>query len=214
MTETNRTSRRSDRDAGAASAAPLRGLVLCGGRGTRLGRDKGEVDYHGRSQAEWLHGLLRRFCADVLVSIRPEQAGRLPYARLPVVEDRAGQGAGPAAGLLAAWDRAPDSAWLVVASDLPLVDVATLEALTAARDSSKAATAFRHPDGTPEPLCSIWEPRARESVENAPGGSLRRVLERVPVAFVAPPDPERLASVNTPADDERVRGRLRVQRRD
>src|SRR5690606_10594799 len=113
---------------------------------------------------------------------------------------------------LGAWSRRSDLAWLVVAADLALVDRETLAVLIAARDSTKDATAFRHADGTPEPLCTIWEPRARPAVEGAPHGSLRALLAGGNVAFAVPPDPERLVSVNTPADDERVRQRIAARR--
>ena len=194
-------------DPSAAGRAPLNGLVLCGGRGTRLGRDKGSLDYHGRPQAQWLFELLRGFCAEVFVSVRADQAGAGVYRDLPAIEDPPGA-AGPAAGLLAAWQRAPAAAWLVVAADLPLVDARTLRALVNARDPLANATAFRHPDGTPEPLCAIWEPRARPAVEAAPRASLRRVLEAGRVAFAVAPEAERLLSVNTPEDEARVRGFL------
>ena len=68
---------------------------------------------------------------------------------------------GAAAGLLAAWRLAPGSAWLTLAADMPLVDDVTLGALVAGRGPGAIATAFRHADGTPEALCTIWEPRAR-----------------------------------------------------
>src|SRR5690606_6747637 len=140
-------------DLSAAGGAPLNGLVLCGGRGTRLGRDKGSLDYHGRPQAQWLFELLRGFCAEVFVSVRADQAGGDVYRGLPAFAEPRGA-EGPAAGLRAAWQRAPASAWLVVAADLPLVDARTLRARVDARDPLANATAFRHPDGTPEPLCA------------------------------------------------------------
>ena len=194
-------------DPSAAGRAPLNGLVLCVGRGTRLGRDKGALDYHGRPQARWLFGLLQGFCAEVFVSVRADQAGAATYRDLPSLQDPPDV-QGPAAGLIAGWKRAPAAAWLLVAADLPLLDARTLGVLVDARDPSADATAFRHPDGTPEPLCAIWEPRARPAVEAAPAASLRRVLEAGRVAFAVPPEPARLVSVNTPEDEARVRGRL------
>lgn len=195
-------------DSAAAGRAPLNGLVLCGGRGTRLGRDKGSLDYHGRPQAQWLLELLQGFCAEVFVSLRADQAAGAVYRDLPAIEDPP-DAEGPAAGLLAAWKRSPAAAWLVVAADLPLVDARTLQALVNARDPLADATAFRHPDGTPEPVCAIWEPRARLAVEAAPRASLRRVLEAGRVAYAVAPEPDRLLSVNMPEDEARVRRVLR-----
>ena len=182
--------------------------MLCGGRGTRLGVDKGALDYHGRAQAHWLRDLLAAVCGDAFVSIRRDQRDHRIYAGVPAIIDRPGA-YGPAAGLLAAWDAAPDAAWLLVAADMPLVDAPLLATLVQARDPTATATAFRHPDGTPEPLCTIWEPRARALVEaSRPRFSLRDVLAAADSKLIDPPDPSQLRSVNTPEDDRAVRSRL------
>jgi molybdopterin-guanine dinucleotide biosynthesis protein A len=53
----------------------------------------------------------------------------------------------------------------VLACDLPFLDAATLDALIAGRDLERDATAFRSShDGLPEPLCAIYEPRARAAI--------------------------------------------------
>jgi molybdopterin-guanine dinucleotide biosynthesis protein A len=190
----------------AGSAPALHGLVLAGGRGTRLGRDKGELDYHGVSQARWAFELLRAFCAETFVSIRPEQAGRPAYRDLPLLTDR-GVSAGPASGLAAALRRSPGAAWLVVAADMPLLRRELLANLVADRDSGVLATAYRHRDGTPEPLCAIWEPAAGPLVAE-PGVSLRRLLETGPAKLLELADDAVLASVNTPEDDAAIRRAL------
>lgn len=213
--------------------APLFGLVLAGGRGTRLGKDKGSLDYHGMPQARWAFGLLEPLCTRVFLSLRPDQLEAAPFAGLPAIVDT--DALGPASGLAAAARWSPEAAWLVLAADLPLVDTETLSALVAARRPERAATAFRHPDGTLEPVCAIYEPRAlaalleaARGVERepagapgpaspaAPGGvpgrrtgpSLRRLLAALDTVAVPPPDPGRLVSVNTAADDAAVRAAL------
>lgn len=187
------------------SAAPI-GLVLAGGLSRRMGRDKGALEYAGEPQVLRASRLLGRFCPRVLVSIRPEQARSRCYRGLARVEDE-GRLAGPAAGLLAAWRREPAAALLALAVDLPLVDAALVAALVAARDPARLATAFRHPDGTIEPLCAIWEPAARAELcrraEHA-SPSLRRLLEDTGVGLLQAAEPERLRSVNTPEDYARA----------
>jgi molybdopterin-guanine dinucleotide biosynthesis protein A len=190
--------------------APLTGLVLAGGQGSRLGRDKGELVYPGRPpQARWAHGLLAGFCERVYVSVRPAQADAAVYAGLPLVLDREA-GVGPAAGLAAAWRVEPAAAWLVLAVDLPRVGADLLERLVAARTTAALGVAFRHPDGPPEPLCAVYEPGARLALEGQPEGrrSLRHLLETGPTALLEMRDPNRLHSVNTPEDDAAVRREL------
>jgi molybdopterin-guanine dinucleotide biosynthesis protein A len=144
----------------AEMSAPLHGLVLAGGRSTRMGRDKATLAYHGRSQLDAARALLAPRVADCFVSVRPDQVGDPARARHPQIVDGP-EGLGPAAGILAAQRAHPQAAWLVLACDLPFLDAGTLDALLAARDPGKVATAFRSAhDGLPEPLCAVYEPAA------------------------------------------------------
>jgi len=187
----------------------LYGLVLAGGRGTRLSRDKGSLDYHGLPQALWAYQLLEPVCGGEhrFVSVRGDQLEAAPYLDLPTIADE-GEGGGPAAGLLAALNRFPAVAWLTVAADMPLLTPRLLATLVAQRDPAVIATAFRHADGTPEPLCAIWEPAARAVIAAAATPaevSLRRLLEANPAKLIAPDDERALASVNTPAEEAAAR---------
>jgi molybdenum cofactor guanylyltransferase len=184
---------------------PLWGLVLAGGSSRRMGREKAQIDYHGIPQAEWAQRLLAAHCERAFVSVAPEQAASGNYRGLPIVVDAVRDG-GPACGLLAAWSLKADVAWLVVAADMPLLDDATLRELVAARDAAAVATVFRNAEGSLEPLCAIWEPRARPSVKA--GGSLRGLLERSKVHAVEPSRPDRLDSANTPEEEVGLRARL------
>ena len=140
--------------------APLHGLLLAGGRSTRMGRDKATLAYHGRSQLETAWALLAPRVTSCFVSVRPDQVGDPPRARHPQIVDGP-EGAGPAAGIVAAQRAHPQAAWLVLACDLPFLDAGTLDALLAARDPDKLATAFRSAhDSLPEPLCAVYEPAA------------------------------------------------------
>jgi len=180
----------------------LVGLVVAGGESRRMRRDKGAIDYHGLPQAEHCHRLLAAQCDRVFVSVNPRQASRDPYRGLPLLVD-SGAVAGPAAGLVAAWTAFPDAALLALAVDLPLVDASLLADLAGRRNPGKAATAYVHPDGVVEPLCTIWEPGLRRGlIEAARGGaspSLRGLLEAADVEILVPPEPDRIVSANTEA---------------
>jgi len=137
----------------------LRGLVLAGGRSTRMGRDKAVLAYHGRDQLQVAFELLGEVAGPNFVSVRADQTSDPQRARYAQVIDGT-LGVGPVAGILAALRTRPAAAWLVLACDLPFLDASTLRALIAGRDPSRVATAFRSAyDGLPEPLCAIWEPQ-------------------------------------------------------
>jgi len=186
----------------AQCSVPLYGLVIAGGESSRMGEDKGGLNYHGKPQAVFLWEILAEVCRCAFVSVRSAQTNKAPYDDLPVVID-AGPSFGPASALLAARQTRPEAAWLAVAVDLPRLERRTLEALIHARSERAAATLFRHPDGTLEPLCAIWEPAALALlVERVASGdaSPRRCLEAADVEVAECPDQNTIRGVDTQAE--------------
>ncbi len=201
---------KTQRNERGLAAPPLWGLVLAGGRSRRMGEDKGRLEFHGHPQVVWLHRQLDEVCEQVYVSVSAEQQDAEPYAGLPTITDEDSDG-GPAVGLLSAWRRFPDVAWLAVAVDMPFVDPETLRTLIDGRQAEILATAFQHADGTLEPLCTVWEPAAGPVLaEQVAGGdrSLRRLLDAAGVRGLTPPVDGALVSVNSPAQVERARREL------
>ena len=166
-----------------------------------MGADKAEQRYHGRPQGLWSYEALQRVCESVWLSARQEQDFAWIGER-PLIRDGY-HNLGPAAGLLSAADAAPDCAWLLLACDMPLIDQETLQVLAAARARKAPAVAFRHPNGTPEPLCAVYEPvvcqALRSRIQDGLGSSLRALLEAADTTWLTPPDPARLANANDPA---------------
>jgi molybdopterin-guanine dinucleotide biosynthesis protein A len=113
-------------------------------------------------------------------------------------------GSGPTAAILSAFEKYPDTPWLVVACDLPLLDKSTLEYLLQNRNSTCIATTFESPhDGLPEPLITIWEPASYEILmaKLAEGYRCpRKVLINNPATILKPPYPAALTNTNTPED--------------
>lgn len=184
----------------AVSAPPIYGLILAGGRSSRMGRDKALLAYHGKSQIEWTAERARAICERVYLSVRPDQADDPSRAGLPQIVDQIADH-GPIAGIMAAQAEAPQAAWLVLACDLPFVDEATLRQLAAARDPSRVATAYRSShDGLPEPLCAIFEPKSRALIELhvASGKDCpRKFLVRSDALLIDQPHPHALDNINT-----------------
>jgi molybdopterin-guanine dinucleotide biosynthesis protein A len=182
-------------------APPLYGLVLAGGRSTRMQRDKAALTYHGQTQLEWAVSLLEPRALRVFVSVRPDQTSDPVRAGFEQIVD-IHQNLGPIAGILAAQARFPQAAWLVLACDLPFLDEDTLEHLTSARQPKRLATAYRsRHNGLPEPLCAIYEPASREPLiaHIAVGRTCpRKFLINSDVQLVDGPNPHALDNVNTP----------------
>lgn len=183
--------------------APLYGLVLAGGRSTRMQRDKATLAYHGRTQLEWAMELIAPFVERAFVSVRPDQVSdpvRAKYAQIVDTQD----GLGPIAGIMAAQTAHPEAAWLVLACDLPFLDAASLKHLVWAREPERPATAYRSShDGLPEPLCAIYEPASRETIASyvATGKNCpRKFLIRSEAHIIDEPNPRALDNVNTPEE--------------
>ena len=139
---------------------PLYGLILTGGKSSRMNRDKGEINYHGVSQVEHSFNLLKEFCNEVFVSCRSDQVELSHIKDLPQIHDRF-LGFGPIGGILSAMTAHRNASWLVLACDLPMVNTDFLKTLTEARDPFSAATAFYNDDEKRfEPLAAIYESKS------------------------------------------------------
>jgi molybdopterin-guanine dinucleotide biosynthesis protein A len=181
---------------------PLNGLVLAGGKSTRMGRDKSAIAWHGKEQQYWLGDLLSQCCSDVFISRRETQPEIQPGYRILVDSY---SGIGPYGAILSAFKFKPDSAWLIVACDLPLIDKNVLAYLIENRNPSKMATTFQSPhDGLPEPLITIWEPKSYAMLLDylSQGYTCPRkvLIKSNDVLILKSPDADSLLNVNTPED--------------
>ncbi len=143
----------------------LYGLILAGGKSSRMQTDKGELRYHDSiCQRTYLYKILDSFCGKTFVSCRKEQVSNLQLGEEYILDENLYQG--PLNGILSAHHHFPDKAWMVLAVDLPHITNKTIEALTGERDPAKLATVYvTHLSQNPEPLIAIWEPAALEEAE-------------------------------------------------
>lgn len=178
------------------------GLVLAGGKSSRMGTAKEKIRWHGKEQQYAMVDLLAKFCSEVFISCRPEQLEKISksYTALP----DAFPGMGPVGGILSAFQFRKDAAWLVVACDLPLLDERTLSFLIRSRDPEKIATVYESPlDGGPEPLAALWEPQSFTLLADflkTGSRSPRKFLMSNDVLLLKPENPEVLRNVNTPEE--------------
>jgi molybdopterin-guanine dinucleotide biosynthesis protein A len=175
------------------------GLVLSGGKSTRMGKDKSLIAYHqGKPQRQYVFDLLSECCANVFTSCRKEQ--EIPKHLNPL-PDRYDFG-GPINGILSAFALHPDKAWLVVAVDMPNITSQVLQTLLSQRDPNQLATCFLHPlENAPEPLLTLWEPAAfTRLLENAQEGNIspRSFLRSPEVKHIVVEDLTLFENINYP----------------
>ncbi len=197
-----------------SGAARLLGAVLAGGEGRRFGAPKADAVVGGVSLVRRAVEVVARVVDDVVV------VSSRPVADAPVeVLDDAVAGAGPLAGLASALDAAAARGLdgvLLLACDLPLVDVATLRGVRAALAEHAAAAPRRGGGGDGiEPLCSAWTLAVRDAAHArlaSPDRSLHALFRDVRgVALEAAPagaTEDVFLNVNTPGDRDRAEAAL------
>ena len=192
-------------------AAPvLNGLVLAGGQSLRMGTDKGKLNWHGKEQRYHIADMLKQHCEEVFISCRANQLQEISPEYNPLPDTFLDLG--PFGAILSAFREKPDSAWMVVACDMPLLNAETFEHLIENRNISSIGTAYESvTDGFPEPLITIWEPKSYPVLLAflAQGHSCpRKVLINSDTHLLQPLDAEVLTNVNTAEDFEKIKHQL------
>jgi molybdopterin-guanine dinucleotide biosynthesis protein A len=146
------------------SRSDLTGLVLCGGRSRRMGRDKAVLALGGTTLIERAVGVLAGIARETLIATGPEP--RYPELGLECVLDRVAD-AGPLAGLEAGLARSRSEWTAALACDMPRVDARVIEILhdrAKERDLDACLLATRR--GV-EPLCAVYRRTCLEPVRAA-----------------------------------------------
>ncbi len=183
------------------------GLLLTGGRSRRMGVDKATLvpPAGGSTLAARTAALLRRV-AEPALEVGPGFSG------LPAVADDH-PGAGPLAAVAAGRRALAAAGWqgsaLVVATDLPLLDAATL-AWLAGHPSPRSVVPVA--GGRSQPLCARWSAADLDRAAGLVAGGRRSMADLVAAAdpvLVAVGDPggaggAPFADADTPADARRL----------
>jgi molybdopterin-guanine dinucleotide biosynthesis protein A len=183
----------------------IKGLILAGGESQRMGADKSVLNYHGKSQREFLFDMLTAYCTKVHTSCKADQ--KMPPELNPITDKFDLRS--PLNGILSALSFDSESAWLSIPVDMPFITDDVVKFLIANRDPETIATCFYDSDGQdPEPLFAIWEPKGlSHMMEYYRSGknSVRGFLQRQPIRLLKSPDPRMHVNINSPEDFQRFR---------
>ena len=204
----------------AASA----GIVLAGGRSTRMGSPKAALEWHGSTLLRRITGIVGRAVDGPVVVVRaPGQTLPALPDGVEVVED-AREGRGPlqglAAGLAAVRDRAP--AAYASSTDVPLLHPRFVRRLLDALGDD-ADVVLPEIGGFPQPLAAVYRTELVDTVERLIAEDrmrpaflfeacrVRRLgatdLLADPALAALDPDLESVLNLNEPGDYEAARGR-------
>ncbi len=183
----------------------MKGLLLVGGKSSRMGTDKSEMIFRdGLTQRERGTQLLESVCDEVFISVA-EGSGE------NIIPDAFGN-IGPLGAIASAQKHSPDATWLILACDLPLIEQNHLADLASAHSPDIKASYYNSAtDGLPEPLCAIWSPSSALAVTAAIISKQRcprSVLGKITGRGLEAPGLWTLANTNTEADAIEIRARI------
>jgi molybdenum cofactor guanylyltransferase len=129
------------------------GFLLVGGQSLRMGRDKALLRLRSKPLVDHLADTMKAAAGTVTLVGNPEKYGHLGW---PAIAD-AEPGVGPLGGIAAALRLGLHPLNLVVACDLPGVDIAWLARLIhRAEESNARCVVSRDANGDLQPLCGVY----------------------------------------------------------
>jgi molybdenum cofactor guanylyltransferase len=186
------------------------GVVLAGGRGSRLGGAKATLDLAGGPLIAWPVAALEEALGEVVVVAK--QGTKLPPGLPAAVWLEPDEPAHPRAGLVHALERAGGRAVLACAADMPLLTPGVVSELATA-PSRGAPAVVAHAGGRLQPLLARYEPDALGPLRAAPPDEpLTATVEALGPRLLDVPE-ETSLNVNTRADLRRAAQELARKRR-
>lgn len=181
-----------------SEAAPV-GVILAGGRGSRLGGEKATAQLAGRPLIAYPLAAMQAVLGDALVLAKPST--RLPVLEGVRIAREAEEPVHPLAGIHHALALAEGRAVLVCAVDLPLVTAGQLRALAEA-DAGGAPAVVAAGERGLQPLLARYEPQAARLLPAE--GRLIEAVEAIAPRRLGVSEELSLFNVNTPRDVRRA----------
>lgn len=196
----------------------LLGVVICGGKSSRMGIDKSTINYHGEEQRYFLYKMLERFCSEVVISDKVASQWETENDYKFVVDGEQYQEAGPMAGLISAHHSYPNKNILLVACDYPLLQASDLQSfLLQIKKDQNAAAFFNKATGFYEPLLAYYSVKALTEIEtllNSNHTSLQKYLNRTNAKKFVDYDFLTLRSVDDPKSLKQVKEIIAAKSKD
>jgi len=161
-----------------------------------MGADKALIEIGGRPLALRVADAVATVCATVSLVGDPAKYGKLG---LPVIADEF-SGHGPLAGIEAALRMTDAEKNLVVACDMPALNVPVFEELFSAGGDCAIP---RYEDGRVEPLCAVYDRRLHATIRAALQAGIRKVTEALrgtELRYLRAASDAPFLNLNTPAD--------------
>lgn len=136
------------------------GIVLCGGKSSRMGTDKGLLKSETGTWVQSAVTKLESLALPVKISVNkdqyPDYSSVFPPDKL-ITDEPSLQLRGPLYGVLSVYVHNPSEDLFILACDMPLIEPFLLEQLLQSYQANPQYDAFIYTnEGEPEPLCGIY----------------------------------------------------------
>lgn len=189
----------------------LTGIVLAGGRSTRMGQDKASLPFGNETMLERAVRMVGEVADEVLV------VGKVASGFSRTIPDPI-EHLGPLAGIAAGLAASTTDLNLIVACDMPLIKPAVLRRLVELRGDADICVA--EIEGRASPLCAVYRTSVASAAQALLASGERRVMrlldqvqtKRVDAAVFRDLDPhlESFTSCNTPEELRQALVRLKT----
>lgn len=179
------------------SAIGITGIVIAGGRSSRMGQNKALIQYNGVRLIDNAIKMLINFTDIVLVSSNEE----LKYIQYPIIEDEF-DNLGPIGGLYSCLLASKTDCNLVIPCDVPNISVNLYRELLGDCEKYDAVIPVL-PDGKYEPLVACYNKSILPLIEDAIRAidyKMVNLINRANVKFVRVDDTKQFKNINTPDD--------------
>ncbi|MES2654883.1 MAG: NTP transferase domain-containing protein [Bacteroidota bacterium] len=187
----------------------LIGLVLCGGKSTRMHTDKAFINYHEKEQVYYLADKMKLLSSSVFIACNATQKEKISEHYKTICDSATFENTGPIAAILTALSHYPTHSFLVLACDYPLLTLTDILKLKSAFLSTQKSVSFYNEEtGFREPLLAIYHAHDLQkllSFYESENTSLQHFLNEIDAVKVKPTDLKAIKSIDTKLDFDEIK---------
>ena len=131
----------------------ITGIILVGGKSSRMGRDKGLCEFKNRSLVEYSINALKQYCGEILISTNIKE-GYSKYG-FPLIADEYKE-IGPLGGIYSCLKKSQTKHNLILSCDTPFIGPQLIKFIIENIDHKHDVILPSHGDSFLEPLCAYY----------------------------------------------------------
>jgi len=195
----------------------ITGIILSGGKSSRMGFEKGLALLNGKPLVEWAMRALEGLCESIIISAN---SSGYQYLGLRTVPDEI-QGRGPAGGIYSCLMASQTTDNLIVSCDTPLISPVLLKSMLVCKNNYQTVVPVHK--GLFEPLCAYYRKDCTQVFQKALDSGVYKLLDiikRLRYHYLSLEinsdlyDPLMFANVNSPEDLEKLAILLKTNEKD